>query len=189
MKLLRVGAVAGAAALVLTGVPAVAGAGPASCDARVNNTSKKLLECVTVDGVRGHQAAFQAIADANGGTRQAGTPGYAQSAEYVASTLEAAGYEVTLDPFEFTFVPPAVLDQLTPVSASYETGAFTGSGSADVTGQVIPVDLALGMGRGRRSGIVDEWVRGQLISPAWTSPARPTSRWSSAEPASSPSRR
>jgi len=69
MKLLRVGAVAGAAALVLTGVPAVASAGPASCDARVNNTSKKLLECVTVDGVRGYQAAFQAIADANGGTR------------------------------------------------------------------------------------------------------------------------
>jgi Zn-dependent M28 family amino/carboxypeptidase len=144
MKLLRVGAVAGAAALVLTGVPAVASVGPASCDARVNNTIKKLLECVTVDGVRVHQAAFQAIADANGGTRQAGTPGYAQSAEYVASTLEAAGYEVTLDPFEFTFVPPAVLDQLTPVSASYETGAFNGSGSSDVAGQVLAVDLALG---------------------------------------------
>jgi Zn-dependent M28 family amino/carboxypeptidase len=62
----------------------------------------------------------------------------------VASTLEAAGYEVTLDPFEFTFVPPAVLDQLTPVSASYETGAFNGSGSGDVAGQVLAVDLALG---------------------------------------------
>lgn len=144
MRLATWGAAASVAALVLTGVPAVASAGSASCDARVNNTSKKLLECVTVDGVRGHQAAFQAIADANGGTRQAGTPGYAQSAEYVASTLEAAGYEVTLDPFDFVFLPPAVLDQLTPVSASYETGPFNGSGSGDVTGQVTPVDLALG---------------------------------------------
>ena len=144
MRVVSWGASLGAAALVLTALPAVASAGSASCDSRVNNTSKKLLECVTVDGVREHQAAFQAIADANGGTRQAGTPGYAQSTEYVASTLQAAGYEVTLDPFEFTFVPPAVLDQLTPVSASYETGAFTGSGSADVTGQVIRVDLALG---------------------------------------------
>lgn len=146
MRVVSWGASLGAAALVLTALPAVASAGSESCDSRVNNTSKKLLECVTVDGVREHQAAFQAIADANGGTRQAGTPGYAQSVDYVSSTLEAAGYEVTLDPFEFVFVPPAVLEQTSPVQASYETGAFTGSGSGQVTGQVISVDLALGTG-------------------------------------------
>ena len=39
-------------------------AGPASCDNRVNNNFRKLLECVTVDGVRQHQAAFQTIANA-----------------------------------------------------------------------------------------------------------------------------
>ena len=100
MNLAKWGAAAGAAALVLTGVPAVAGAGPASCDTRVNNTFEKLLKCVTLDGVRAHQAALQAIADANGGNRAAGTPGYADSADYVAETLEAAGYDVTLDPFE-----------------------------------------------------------------------------------------
>ena len=43
---------------------------PAACANRVNNTQAKLLECVTLEGVREHQAAFQAIADANGGTRQ-----------------------------------------------------------------------------------------------------------------------
>ena len=48
-------------------------AGPASCDTRVNNTHAKLLECVTLEGVREHQAALQEIADANGGTRAAGT--------------------------------------------------------------------------------------------------------------------
>ncbi len=130
--------------LTLAGLPvAAAAAGPLSCEKRVNNTINKLLECLTIEGVRGHQAAFQAAADDNGGTRAAGTPGYAASVDYVVDTLEAAGYDVELDPFEFTFVPPATLQQLTPITASYETGAFTGSGSGEVTGQVIPVDLAL----------------------------------------------
>jgi len=47
-----------------------------SCDNRVNNTQAKLQECVTVEGVREHQAVFQAIADANNGIRTSGTPGY-----------------------------------------------------------------------------------------------------------------
>ena len=44
-------------------------AGPKACDKRVNDTHAKLMECVTLEGVRQHQAALQAIADANGGTR------------------------------------------------------------------------------------------------------------------------
>ena len=60
-------------------------AGPESCDNRVNNTHKKLLECVTLDGARAHQAAWQAVADANGGIRTSGTPGYDESVEYVAA--------------------------------------------------------------------------------------------------------
>jgi Zn-dependent M28 family amino/carboxypeptidase len=119
-------------------------AGEEACDDRVNNTFNKLLECVTLDGVRAHQAAFQAAADANGGTRAAGFPGYDASVAYVKDTLEAAGYEVVLDPFDFTFVPPATLQQTAPIVADYETGAFSGSGFGTVTGPVIPVDLALG---------------------------------------------
>jgi hypothetical protein len=42
-----------------------------------------LTECVTVDGVLEHAKAFQAIADANGGNRASGTPGYRASADYV----------------------------------------------------------------------------------------------------------
>ncbi len=119
-------------------------AGPASCDSRVNNTQKKLQECVTLEGVRAHQAAFQAIADANGGTRAAGTLGYDASVDYVVDTLEAAGYSVELDPFDFTFVPPATLIQTAPVNAVYETGAFSGTGFGQISGPVVPVDLALG---------------------------------------------
>ena len=77
----------------------IAAAGPAACENRVNNTHDKLLECVTIEGVRAHQAAFQAIADANNGTRAAGTAGYNGSVAYVKDTLEAAGYDVELTSF------------------------------------------------------------------------------------------
>jgi Zn-dependent M28 family amino/carboxypeptidase len=127
------------------------------CERRNNNTYDKLLECVTLEGVREHQAALQAIADASTdpvypGTRAAGTEGYAASVDYVAGLLRDAGYDVTLDEFEFSFSFPAVLEQLTPVSAEYETGPFTGTGSGDVTGTVVPVDLALDPPRASTSG-------------------------------------
>lgn len=118
-------------------------AGEESCNERTNNTFEKLLECVTVDGVRQHQAAFQSIADANGGNRAPGTPGYDDSVDYVADTLEAAGYEVEFHGFDITFDPEAALHQLAPIPAIYETIAFNGTGIGSVTGQVIPVDLAL----------------------------------------------
>ncbi len=117
-----------------------------SCERRTNNTYQKLLDCVTLEGVREHQQAFQEIADANDdpfypGSRAAGTKGYADSVDYVAGLLEDAGYEVTLDPFEFDFVFPSILQQVTPTPADYLTGTFTGSGSGDVTAAVTPVDI------------------------------------------------
>ena len=102
-------------------LPGQASAQGNACENATNNTYDKLLGCVTVEGVREHQAAFQAIADANDdpfypGTRAAGTEGYAESVEYVAGLLRDAGYEVTLDPVEITFNFPATLRQLTPVA-------------------------------------------------------------------------
>ena len=67
--LLIVAAVAAAAFLLVT--PAVGAPPQLACDNRNNNTYDKLLECVRLEGVRAHQAAFQAIADANGDTRAA----------------------------------------------------------------------------------------------------------------------
>ena len=154
----RLTALLSATGLVVASLVFIAPASPASgasastCASRTNDTIKKLLACVTLDGVRAHQAALQAIADANGGTRAAGTPGYDASVDYAVGVLEAAGYDVTLDPFEFTYVPPSVLTQLTPINATYETGAFTGSGSGTVTGSVIPVDINLVPPRASTSG-------------------------------------
>jgi Zn-dependent M28 family amino/carboxypeptidase len=133
------------AALALVPAGAAMAAMPASkaCDARMNNTYEKLLECVTVDGVLEHQEALQAIADANGGNRAAGTSGYTESVEYVVETLEAAGWNVELDEFAFTYVPPPVLEQVAPISAEYESAVFTGTGYGDITADVVPVDIVL----------------------------------------------
>jgi hypothetical protein len=138
-------------ALMLPSTAAVARPG-GGCEHRSNDSYEKLLECVTLDGVREHQAAFQKIADNSTdpvypGTRAAGTQGYAQSVKYASGLLRKAGYKVTLDPVEITFNFPAQLRQLTTVQADYETGVFTGSGSGEVNGQVIPVDISLDMPR------------------------------------------
>jgi Zn-dependent M28 family amino/carboxypeptidase len=151
-------ALAAVAALTCSTIPAaVTSAAPseADCESRRNHTYAKVLECVRVEGVRAHQAALQAIADDNGGTRAAGTPGYDGSVQYVIDTMEAAGWNVTTHEFPFVFTPPPVLQQLTPVNAVYGTGAFTGTGFGTVTGNVIPVDINLVPPRGNTSGCED----------------------------------
>lgn len=140
-RLLGASAAAAIAIAWLPGTPTSASPSQNGCDNRTNNSYDKLLECVRVGGVREHQAALQAIADANGGTRASGTPGYEQSVEYVVERLTAAGWNVELDPFDFVFVPPSQLQQTAPITATYETGAFTGTGYGEVSGNVVPVDV------------------------------------------------
>ena len=123
----------------------VAKAGPPSCDNRVNNTHAKLLECVTLDGVRSHQAALQAIADANNGTRVSGSPGYDQSVAYAEGVLRAAGYNVTVQPFQFqTFIvlSPQILTQVSPAPAGPIVNnimSYSGSGDATAPVSTLPV--------------------------------------------------
>ena len=52
--------------------------------------------------------AFQAIADANPGadghpSRNSGEPGYKASVDYVADAMRKAGYDVSLQPYTFTY--------------------------------------------------------------------------------------
>jgi Zn-dependent M28 family amino/carboxypeptidase len=122
---------------------AVALGSSASCGNRVNNTFKKLLECVTLAGVRGHQAALQAIADANNGNRVSGTQGHNQSVAYAEQVFRQAGYLVTRQEFQFqTFisVSPSVLAQLAPAPAGpLANDIMSYSGSGDVTAAVSTV--------------------------------------------------
>ena len=62
-----------------------------------------LRDAVTVEAVRAHQAEFQEFADLSDGTREASTLGYTLSADYVADSMTAAGYEVTRQQFEYNF--------------------------------------------------------------------------------------
>ncbi|HSK51408.1 MAG TPA: M28 family metallopeptidase [Clostridia bacterium] len=151
----RRGALAASFVLLATLAPAPAAAGPAGppvspalCDARPNDTHKKLAECVTLEGVREHQAALQDIADANGGTRVSGSPGYDESVDYAAEVLTAAGYNVTVQPFEFqTFVvlSPTILEVVSPTPMVVPNNILTYSGSGDVTA---PVSIPAGDHRG-----------------------------------------
>jgi Zn-dependent M28 family amino/carboxypeptidase len=141
-------------ALLLGGLatmPANAAPAQSGCETRTNNTYDKLLECVRLEGVREHQAALQAIADANGGNRAEGTAGYAASVDYVLGVLAAAGWDAEKVPFQYE-ATDTLLRQLTPVDATYPTGYFSGIGEGDVTGGVIPVDVKLTGDRVNSSG-------------------------------------
>jgi Zn-dependent M28 family amino/carboxypeptidase len=136
----------------------VADASAVACTVRANNTIAKLTACVTLDAVRAHQAALQGIADANGDTRAAGTPGYDASADYVAARLAQAGYVVTRQ--QVTYMQYVVLDadleQLSPFAATYgyefDFDVLTNSPSGDVTAPVTPVDLEFGDDNASTSG-------------------------------------
>ena len=147
----------GAAGLVLV-QPAEAAPEPRGCH-RTNDSVRKLLECVTLKGVLEHQRAFQRIADENGGTRASGTPGYDASADYVEKRLERAGYVVSRQKFEFLFfseLGASALQQTLPVPTTYVQGTDFGvtpqSDPGDVTAEMTPVDLALGVGNTSTSG-------------------------------------
>jgi len=145
---------AGATALALALVPvtAASAAPGVSCEKRNNNTVAKLLECVSAEGALEHMQAFQAIADANGGNRAADTPGYEASVDYVVETMEAAGWNVSIDEFDY-LVPIPTVHQLTPDDVTQPSGYFVeGSAEGSVTGGVIPVDLAIATPGGGTSG-------------------------------------
>ncbi|WP_420450949.1 M20/M25/M40 family metallo-hydrolase [Ilumatobacter sp.] len=132
--------------------PAQSGPAQSGCDNRNLNQTDKLLQCVNADDAFVHLNAFQDIADANGGTRASGTPGYDQSADYVAGLLEDAGYEVTRQVFDFTtFAENSSSLSADGVDVETQTFSYSGSGSVE-SGVVIPVDLALGLGNTSTSG-------------------------------------
>jgi Zn-dependent M28 family amino/carboxypeptidase len=136
------------------GALAVALVAPAPGLGAVKVNTSKLRKAVTVEGVQAHLQVFQDIADAaaSEGTRASGTPGYDKSAAYVARRAAAAGYDVTIQPFEFPFfqeLTQAVLQRVSPTFVEYEHLGVNGfatmefSGSGDVTAPTQAVDLVL----------------------------------------------
>jgi Zn-dependent M28 family amino/carboxypeptidase len=60
-----------------------------------------LRERVTTDAMVAHLVRLQQIADANGGNRAVGTPGYHASVDYVVNTLKGKGFDVQSPEFDF----------------------------------------------------------------------------------------
>ncbi len=75
---------------------------------------------VTTDAMMAHLTALQHIADANGGNRAVGTPGYDASVNFVADALRSKGFDVEIPEFELRFPfadPPDVTVGATEVEA------------------------------------------------------------------------
>jgi Zn-dependent M28 family amino/carboxypeptidase len=121
----------------------------ANSDRATRTLSDRLQQAVTIRGIREHLQELQEIADANGGTRAAGTSGYDESARYVAKRLREAGYKVAVQDFVF----PAFFERSDPQLAltkprlvfdegdEFVTMLYSGTGKA--AGRVAAVDLDL----------------------------------------------
>jgi hypothetical protein len=147
---------AGAGSATATRLTAAAdGPSSAGCAARVNDTPRKLLECIRTEDLWRHMKAFQAIADQNPGpdghaSRNSGEPGYKASVDYVANLMRQAGYDVTIQTYKFFYFAYAALPTFREVSPTshdftvandWNPGQSTGTTTADLQpagGIVIP---------------------------------------------------
>ncbi|WP_234411105.1 M28 family peptidase [Nocardioides terrigena] len=149
----RIAAVTTAA--VLAGAAALAG----TAQAAVTTDTAALRQAVTVGGVMEHLEAFQAIADANFDTRQAGTPGHDASVDYIEDLLDDAGYTTTRQPFSYERVDftGSSMARTAPAPETYTLGVdyfpmdFSGGGSV-IARPVTAVDINLGGDRASTSG-------------------------------------
>lgn len=81
------------------------GQGPRQSDgsepqANTTEFATTIQQRVSLDAMIGHLSKLQEIADANGGNRALGTPGYQVSADYVADMLRSKGFDVQMPEFE-----------------------------------------------------------------------------------------
>jgi len=145
-----------AAGLVPFGATNASAVTSAQCDARVNDTPAKLLPCIKTADLWNHMQNFQAIADANPSpadgmpSRNSGEPGYKASVDYVAAAMEAAGYNVTIQPYTFTYYAyksAPTFSEVSPtartfvLSTDWNSGQSTGTAVADLQpagGIIIP---------------------------------------------------
>ncbi|UJA19725.1 M20/M25/M40 family metallo-hydrolase [Thermoleophilia bacterium SCSIO 60948] len=111
---------------------------------------QKFERAVGVDGITKHLKAFQRIANQNDGNRASGLPGFDASVKFVRDKLKRAGYETSVQKFDFDLYEEqadAEFEQLTPEAVEYtvdddfSSAEFSGSGEAE--GDVTPVDVQL----------------------------------------------
>lgn len=171
------------ALVTVLGVAAPGSAGArtpsAWCDVRVNNTPRKLVDCINKDDLWRHMKAFQAIADANPGpdghpSRNSGEPGYKASVDYVAKVMRKAGYKVTIQPYKFFYYAykgtPAFAE-VSPTARTYKLvdewnpGQSTGTANAALQpagGIVIPPTATPSSASGCSAGDFSGFTAGRI---------------------------
>ena len=124
------------AVLAVTAVCGCAvGGGDDEQHAAAPSPASKPPPAITTAELEEHLGALQRIADRNGGTRAAGTPGYAESADYAAARLKDAGWAVSRQPVPFTYfqLHKAALTiggrRLRP-ARDFQVYSYSGSGTA-----------------------------------------------------------
>ncbi len=140
------------------GSPATRASTPSTSDDQQLATSlRDALDTAAILADLDHLAA---ITEEHGGTRAAGSDGYAAAAGWVAGELRDAGYEVTLDPVSvpsFSQSGPGVLEILAADAPALEGPrdfkAMLLSPSGDVTGPLYALGFDTGAGPGDRNGI------------------------------------
>ncbi|CAA9470952.1 MAG: Uncharacterized lipoprotein aminopeptidase LpqL [uncultured Solirubrobacteraceae bacterium] len=143
-----------AAAVTVTALVLLAHAAPAAFSAPTAappGQASKLTKGVTVGGIMEHLRALQAIADANGGTRAAGTPGYDDSVAYVVQRLRTAGYDPVVQNFPFPYyekLGASSFSRTAPTATTFVEGVdfdtinYSGSGAVSGTVQAVDVNFA-----------------------------------------------
>jgi len=99
-----------------------------------------LQKKVTADAMMAHLKKLQEIADANGGNRALGTPGYAASVDYVANILKDKGFDVATDEFDVR-LPFADEPSVTVGGEKVKAGPLMytiGTPADGVSGQLVP---------------------------------------------------
>ena len=145
-----------AALLVVLAVVAVGRAGSESSRADSPPTRAQLVSslprAVSIGRIRRHLVALQSIADRNGGTRIAGSPGYAASVRYVKQELARVGYRPKVAPFPFVEYEELVErgQQLAPLQRPIELEAIDYSPSTPTGG--IQARIVGGRGDGCSAG-------------------------------------
>ncbi|MFS0884341.1 M28 family metallopeptidase [Aeromicrobium sp. 179-A 4D2 NHS] len=135
--------IAASAAVLTAGLVTASPAEAKQAPSAPAGQAKQLTKAVTVNNILKHLRQFQTIANRNGGNRASGLPGHDASVDYVSRQLQGAGYKVTKQAFTFPFFQELSPTTLTVNGEEYETGAFTYSGSGDVSGPIVPIDLQI----------------------------------------------
>ncbi|BBZ37216.1 M28 family peptidase [Mycobacterium conspicuum] len=129
-----------ATVLLLTGLLAGCSSKPGP-HAAAPDVGHGLAAKVTADRMLAHLRALQDIANANGGNRAAGTPGYDASVDYVAKVLRGRGFDVLTPQF----------DRLSTISP--------GKPALTIAGRSYPVDQASLLVRTPAGGLTGAPIR------------------------------